>query len=161
MKYKNTSGFRQVLMMDGKKCVVFPDDVVEVSRELINAAFEQVEDDAEVTYKARTIKKPSSSEEKVNFSDFENKIDEVKKQAEVIAKTKLSEAAKNTDVKLSELQASQANELSTIRSELTELKSVVFRRLEILKSAVKTLEYEVGQLYSDEEVDEEQKPFQK
>lgn len=150
MKYKNTSGFRQFIVIEGKKTVVFADDVVDVGHELINAAFERVNDTAVVTHKARTIKKPTSSDEKVNFTDLETKIESVKKEAAEVASTQLTE-----------LKSTQVSELTAIRNELTEFKALVIKRLEILKSVVKTLEYEVGQLYSDEEVDEEQKPFQK
>ncbi len=149
MKYKNTSGFRQVVVIEGKKTVVFADEVIDVSRELINAAFDRVADDAEVTHKARTIKKPTA-DDKVNLTDLEHKIESVKKEASEVASTKLSE-----------LQTTQNSELTAIRNDLNDFKALVIKRLEILKSVVKTLEYEVGQLYSDEEVDEEQKPFQK
>lgn len=150
MKYKNTSGFRQVIIIEGKKTVVFADDVVDVSHELINAAFERVADNAEVTHKARTIKKPTGSDEKVNFTDLESKIESVKKEASEVA-----------GAQLIELKSTQNSEISAIRAELADFKALVIKRLEILKSVVKTLEYEVGQLYSDEEVDEEQKPFQR
>lgn len=152
MKYQNVSGFRQVIVFEGKKTVVFEDQVIEVSHELFNPAFEKVADNSVVTFKARTIKKPGSNQENISLVEFESKLEEVKKDSatadEVIhAVSKITELESH----VAKSQSKQGIDLAEFRKEFTEFKVLSLKRMEILKSAVKTLEFEVGQLYTDDE----------
>lgn len=161
MKYQNVSGFRQVVVIEGKKTVVFEDHVIEVARELFHPGFEKVSDDTEVTYKSRTIKKPNSTQENISLVQFETKLEEVKKD------TATTEDVTQAVSKITELESTVAKshskhgtELADLRKEFSEFKVIALKRMEILKSAVKTLEFEVGQLYTDEnEGDKEGESF--
>ena len=155
MKYQNTSGFRQVLVIEGKKSVVFADDVVEVSHELFNPSFEKVDDSTEVTFKFRSIKKQSSDTDKLTITNFENQLEVVKKEASDASATKISELEES----ITKSATSQGSELSTLKKEFAEFKVLALKRFEILKNVIQTLEYEVGLLYPEEEVAEEPKSF--
>jgi hypothetical protein len=156
MKYKNTSGFRQTVIIEGKKQVIFADDVFEQEKELINPAFEKVSDDTEVTFKARSIRKTSGDTHTEAISLLENKLNEVQKGTENLpeAVSKISELQKSVETS----KTKHADEFAALRDEFEKFKTLVHRRLEILKNAVKTIEYEVGQLYGEEA--EEPKGFQ-
>jgi septal ring factor EnvC (AmiA/AmiB activator) len=160
MKYKNTSGFRQMLVIAGNKTVVFADDVVEVSHELINPAFEKVADTVETTYKPRTIRKPSTDTDKASFLHLENKLLEVQKDTASVnemaeAVTKIS----TLEQTIEESSSKHDSNLADLRKEFNEFKVTALKRFEILKNVVQTLEYELEQLYPEEEVNEESKPF--
>ena len=141
MKYQNVSGFRQMVVIEGKREVVFADDVIEVTHELFNAAFEKVSDSVEATYKPRTIRKSSDNGEKIALIQLEGKLKETANTADL---TKLQAT-------LEESKTQQVGELFQLRQEFVEFKNITLKRLEILKNVVKTLEYEVGQLYGEEE----------
>lgn len=158
MKYQNVSGFRQVIVVEGKKTVVFEDQVIEVSHELFNPAFEKVADNSVVTFKARTIKKPSSNQENISLVQFESKLEEVKKDSATAddvtqAVSKITELESN----VAKSQSKHGSELAEFKKEFSEFKILALKRMEILKSAVKTLEYEVGQLYTDDDTEEDNK----
>ncbi len=146
MKYKNISGFRQVIVQEGKKVVVFADDVIEVSHELINAAFEKVAENTPVTFKARSIKKPASNQENLAIvQEIRNASASTEDVVQAVSKINELEST------VAKSQSEQGTELSNLKKEFAEFKALALRRMEILKSAVTTLEFEVGQLYTDEE----------
>ena len=152
MKYQNVSGFRQVIVVEGKKTVVFEDQIIEVSHELFNPAFDKVPDNSVVTFKARTIKKPGNNQENISLIQFEEKLEEVKKDTATSddvtqAVSKITELESS----ISKSQSKHGNELADLRKEFSEFKALASKRMEILKSAVKTLEFEVGQLYTDDD----------
>ncbi len=151
MKFKNISGFRQVIVQEGKKVVVFADDVIEVSHDLINAAFDKVPENTEVTFKARSIKKPASNQENLAI------VQEIR-NATAASEDVITAVSKITELEstVTKSQIEQGTELSNLRKEFTDFKAVVLRRMEILKSAVTTLEFEVGQLYAEEEDNKEE-----
>jgi ElaB/YqjD/DUF883 family membrane-anchored ribosome-binding protein len=134
MKYKNTSGFRSVVVISGKKTIVFPDDVIDYPGELFNASFDKVADDASITHKDRAIKKPSQQNNE-QFSQLQDKLTEVKK---------------DTDSILEETNSKTSSEINELRKEIEAFKGLVIKRMEILKSAVQTLEYELSQVLYDE-----------
>lgn len=139
MKYQNTSGFRQTVIMEGKKVVVFPDDVIELDKELFNVGFEKVEDSKEVTFKERTLKKHSSEKNSEVLAILENKISEVKKGSEIKSTSDINDMRK---------------EFNDLKKEFHDFSELAKKRLDILKTAVQTIEYEVGQLYEDDSEDE-------
>lgn len=146
MKFKNISGFRQVIVQEGKKVVVFADDVIEVSHDLINAAFEKVAENSTVTFKARSIKKPASNQENLAIvQEIRNASASTEDVVQAVSKINELESV------VSKSQSEQGIELSNLKREFTEFKTLALKRMEILKSAVKTLEFEVGQLYTDED----------
>jgi hypothetical protein len=156
MKYQNTSGFRQMIVIGGKKTVVFADDVVEVSHELINPAFERVADTVETSYKPRTIKKPSNDSDKASFLHLENKLLEVQKDTASL--TEMSEALSKVST-LEDSSIKHESNLEDLRKEFNEFKLTALKRFEILKNVVQTLEFELEQLYPEEEGSEDSKPF--
>jgi len=150
MKYQNTSGFRQTLTIGGSKQVVFPDDVVELDRELFNPAFDQVPDNTPVTFKTRTLRKISNNQE---ISNLHTKLSEVQKGTENLTEIAAQAAAsKVSDLEqnITETQNKHSNDLALLTSRFEEFEKIVKKRLEILKSAVQNLESEIGQLYGDD-----------
>jgi uncharacterized protein (UPF0147 family) len=159
MKYKNTSGFRQILIIEGKKQVVFADDIVEVAHSLINPAFEQVSDSMEVTYKPRSIRKVNTTNSE-SFLHFENKLLEVQKDTASLnemteAVTKIS----NLEQTMKNARDKHDSSIDELRTEFNEFKITALKRFEILKSVVQTLEFELEQLYPDGEDSEDPKTF--
>lgn len=160
MKYKNTSGFRQMIVIGGNKTVVFADDVVEVSHELINPAFERVADTVETSYKPRTIKKPFTDTDKASFLHLENKLLEVQKDtASLTEMTDAVSKISTLEQSIEDLNTKHDISLSDLRKEFNEFKLTALKRFEILKNVVQTLEFELEHLYPTDEASEEPKPF--
>ena len=128
MKYKNTSGFKQIAILNGKKEIIGKDEVFETEREVFNPAFEKVSDTSEVTPKNRNnIRNPA-------FNEIQKQIEDVKKEVDL---TKIEPII---DEKLRVF----------FKEEIEKRFEVVNKRLEILKSAVQTLELELeNNLYGE------------
>ena len=143
MKYKNTSGFRSVVIIAGKKTIVFPDDVIDYPGELFNASFEKVPDSEIVNHKDRVIKRNSPQNDE-KLSILQDKLEGVKKDTDNIAA-------------IEEAHSKSSEEINELRKNLEEFKGTVYKRLEILKSVVQTLEYELGEVIGyDEDGDKDE-----
>jgi hypothetical protein len=149
MKYQNTSGFRQTVIIGGKKTIVFADDIISVEHELFNAAFDRVADNVEPTFKERQLKTQQSH--KANESlliGLQDKLEDIKKEA-------LTGVAETNE--------KSSNEINELRKNLEEFKGLVIKRMEILKSALQNVEGELEHLlYVDDSTvveDKQDKPF--
>lgn len=151
MKYKNTSGFRSVVIISGKKTIVFPDDVIDYPGELFNASFDKVPDNEVVSHKDRVIKRNSSQNDE-KLSILQDKLEGVKKDTDNIAAIEEAHSKASTDI-------------TELRKDFTDFKSLVIKRMEILKNAMQSIEYEVQLLAYPEEAEENEakdtKPFRK
>lgn len=168
-KFKNTTGFNQVVLLAGKKRVVRNNWVIEAHDEFIQVGFEKVPDDTPVTTR------PTSSKV-VNNADFQVVIDELNNRIEEL------EDRFNTDETLSQIEAKiqsvseQALELGDGASkDLQELRDLVgilneslynqgmvvkdlknsddtiLKRLEILKTAMQAMELQIDEVIGYED----------
>lgn len=126
MKYKNISEFKQIAVINGKKEIVAPGIVIEVDRELIHPAFEKVAENSEVNYKKLTPK---------------------------LVKNDSLESLKKQVLEMQDATATnkKSNEVAELAKMCEEQFKTIFKRLEILKNAVQTIELEVEQaLYGED-----------
>lgn len=137
MKYRNVSEFKQIAIINGKKEIIRKNEVIEVDKKFLNPAFEEVPEDTEVTVrKSQVAQNPA-------LNDIQKSIEEFKKE---ISLTTINEII---DEKLKVLFEEKIEK---------ELKNI-YKRLEIIRMAVQTLELEVEQnLYgASEDIDKSPK----
>jgi uncharacterized coiled-coil DUF342 family protein len=153
-KYKNVSDFRQSLVVKGKKVLLKPEDVVESDTELKYVFLEPVDIStpttitgaASVTKKVDALQQTIADLQKSNVSDVQLKevFDTLEELNDAVSeiRNKLNDFGgvinilKNNIDSISEKQ-------NTITKNSEEDKKVYLKRLEMLKSAVMTLEQEV------------------
>jgi flagellar motility protein MotE (MotC chaperone) len=155
-KYKNISDFRQSLVLKGKRVLLKPEDVIESETELKYVFLEPVDTSTPVTAKPL-----ENAPKKVDV--LEQKLASLEKEKEEIAATQAKEiydTVEEIDKVVKDLQnkySDLAGVLTLIKNRLdTTLeqaqkfeqtydndKKVYLRRLEMLKSAVMTIENEV------------------
>lgn len=135
MKYKNTSEFRQSLLVGGKRIMLVPGDVIESDRELKYVFLERVADTTPVTAKGGAV---------ASLFQLQHKLD------------KMQTEAQESKVSSSEVQALQ-QQITTLKEQLndalealTTLKEQSEKRMGMLKSAVMTLQEDVYGIQFDE-----------
>lgn len=162
MKYKNNSGLKQIAIIGGKKEIIPNGVVFEVDREMIHPAFERVDDSIPTTFNRRVSKFVKND----SVEQLQQQIAAIKKDTDGIASLSESMAlTENLSKQVDEL-SKKANDLD-LRDDIEKLNSnfasmkesideqfkVVFKRLEILKNAIQTIELEVDQALYGEEAD--------
>ena len=162
MKLRNTTGMSQVVVLQGKKTIVEANGVIGVESDFTQIGFDVVDNSVAATVTAGSVRRRRLVSDSM-VSQFEDKLqsalsDKDKLLEETSAKVKeLAEksAAVSEDVvkefeELKELTLEMNKEIGMIKSDHAETKSVVFRRLEILKGAMQAMELELEQLYGDD-----------
>ena len=155
-KYKNISDFRQSLTVKGRRILLKPDDVVESDTELKYVFLEPVDASVPVTATgANSVTK--------RVDDLAQKLEGLEKEKEELAKSQAQEiydtveevdrAVKDLQTKYNDLTGiikllkqsvdTAANKADALEKTNTEDKKLYLRRLEMLKSAVMTIETEV------------------
>ena len=162
MKYKNTSGLKQIAVINGKKEIIPNGVVIEVDRDMIHPAFERVDDATPATFNKRVSKFVKND----SLESLQKQITAMKKDTDGIAS--LSEAVALTDTLSKQVgELSQKTNDLDLRDDIAELNAnmgsmkeaydskfdLVLKRLEILKNAIQTIELEVDQALYGEEAD--------
>jgi hypothetical protein len=130
MKYKNVSGFKQIAVINGKKEIIPNGVIIEVDREFMHPGFDKVDDGIETTFK-KLVPKLAKTNDAVGS-----------------LQTKMEELSKDTKNLTDEIINKKIAEYCEKNF------STVFKRLEILKQAIQTIELEVDRaLYGEEETD--------
>lgn len=152
-KFKNVSGFRQFVILSGKKTIVGDGRVIEKEEGWIQHGFQQVADDTPVTVVegvsrlGRTTPLPDTLEE------LQKRLQEVETSVE---KSVSDEATKVTKVsteihaeveELRNLLDGLGEGYNELKGELGGIKELVSRRMEIIKTAINVMESEMDQLY--------------
>ena len=155
-KYKNVSDFRQSMVIEGKRLLLKPDDVIESAVELKYVFLELVDSATPVSSTNAT-----SVVKKVDV--LQQRIDGLEKDKEELASAQSKEiydTVEEVDKNLKELQTKMAdltgivkllkgnieavsNTVQGLTNTTAEDKKIFVRRLEMLKSAVMTIEGEV------------------
>lgn len=163
MKYKNNSGLKQIAIINGKKEIVQNGVVFETDREIIHPAFDRVDDSTLVTFKKlvpRLVKNDSISELQKQITDIQKDTEGIASLSESVALTaqlskQVTELAKKAnDLDLRDDIARLTEKVGEMDSKNDEQFKVVFKRLEILKNALQTIELEVDQALYGEETDQ-------
>ena len=153
MKYKNSSGLKQIAIINGKKEIILNGVIFETERDIIHPGFEKVDDATPVTFKKLAPKLVKSD----SIDSIQRQINDIKNDSSVsesVALTQslskqvaeLTQKTENLDI-LVQIQET----LNNLKNDTDEKFSLVFKRLEILKNALQTIELEVDQaLYGDE-----------
>jgi hypothetical protein len=155
-KYKNVSDFRQSMVVEGKRLLLKPDDVIESAVELKYVFLELVDSATPVSSTNAT-----SVVKKVDV--LQQRLEGLEKDKEELAAAQSKEiydTVEEVDKGLKELQTKMAdltgivkllkgnieavsNTVQGLANASTEDKKIFVRRLEMLKSAVMTIEGEV------------------
>jgi len=75
-KYRNISDFRQSMVLDGKRVLLKPDDVIESSTEIKSAFLELVESDTPITATLFELKKNPSNDDVQELKNMLKVLDE-------------------------------------------------------------------------------------
>lgn len=153
MKYKNSSGLKQIAIINGKKEIILNGVIFETERDIIHPGFEKVDDATPVTFKKlapKLVKSDSidSIQRQINDIKNDNSVSESVALTQSLSKqvAELTQKTENLDI-LVQIQET----LNNLKNDTDEKFSLVFKRLEILKNALQTIELEVDQaLYGDE-----------
>lgn len=154
MKYRNSSEFRQAIVVGGKRVLMLPGDVVESSKELTVVWLEQVSDDTKVTVTpSRRVSSIKTQVEQIKTAnkdavvagkeELENLTKSIKESAEEAISESVGPLA-------SELDKTQ-KDLAAITEEYEKFKETVMRRMDIMKSAMMTLQQDFYEIEFDEE----------
>ena len=155
-KYKNISDFRQSLVVKGKRVLLKPDDVVESESELMAVFLEKVDTNTPVS-------KVSEAGVTKKVDDLQQRLDGLEKEKEEIVANQTKEvydtigeletAIKALETKYADLAGivslikknidGVAAQVQTVSNTNDTDKKLYTRRLEMLKSAVMTIEQEV------------------
>jgi hypothetical protein len=153
MKYKNNSGLKQIAIINGKKEIVPSGVIFETEREIIHPGFEKVDDATPVTFKKLAPKLVKSD----SLELIQRQINDIKKDTSVSESVALTQSLSKQVAELTQKTENldilvQVQEtLNNLKNDNDEKFSMIFKRLEILKNAVQTIELEVDQaLYGDE-----------
>lgn len=137
MKYKNISGFRQSIFINGKRVILEPDQVIESNRELKYIFLDKVDD--------------NTPAEKLEQLQSENKLIDLQQKLEEISKHKFSvsdiDAIKQH---IKHLEDKIQHIYQKIQELEIEQKQHIFRKMEMLKSAIMTLQEDVYNIKFDE-----------
>ncbi|MCS7317450.1 MAG: hypothetical protein NZZ41_03895 [Candidatus Dojkabacteria bacterium] len=137
MKYKNISPFKQSIIFHGKRIILEPNQVIESDHEMKYIFLEKVDDNTPIsqpkdflqnTFFDLKYKLDSIQENVVNNKEIKNKIEEIEKKLEFIF-TKIS----------------QIEEILN-----KEVKYGINRKMEMLKTAVMTLQEDFYNIKFDE-----------
>lgn len=137
MKYKNTSELRQSIILNGKRFLLEPNQVIESPKELKYIFLEKVSDDTPVT----PLK---LSDKQLPFFEIKNTIDEIKDN---ITKISDFDSLKKEVIKLNE----NINKFQEIINNFE--KSIIpdiYKKMEMLKNAVMALQEDVYNISFDE-----------
>lgn len=155
-KYKNISDFRQSLVVKGKRVLLKPEDVVESETELMAVFLEKVDTSTPVS-----IVSEAGVTKKVD--DLQQRLDGLEKEKEELAANQTKEvydtigeleaAIKALETKYSDLAGIMSlikknldgatAQIQTVSNTNEADKKLYIKRLEMLKSAVMTIEQEV------------------
>lgn len=134
-RFKNTSDFRQSLMIGGKRIMLVPGDVIESDRELKYVFLERVDDKTPVTAKGGAV---------ASLFQLQHKIEKIQTDAQ------------EQKVSSGEVQALQ-QQITTLKEQLNDaletintVKEQSEKRMGMLKSAVMTLQEDVYGIQFDE-----------
>jgi hypothetical protein len=164
MKYKNNSGLKQIATINGKKEIVLSGVVIEVDRPFMHPAFEQVDESTPVTFKRmipKLVKNNSIETLQKQITDIQKDTEGIASLSESVALTKeltrqVDELSKKTsDLDLRDDIEHLNSDVSAIKTLIEEKFTTVFKRLEILKNAVQTIEFEVDRALYGEGEDED------
>jgi DNA anti-recombination protein RmuC len=148
MKYRNTSGLKQIAIINGKKEIVPNGVVIEVEKEFIHPAFERVDEDTQATFKKLVPKFVKND----TINSLQKQLSDIQQSSEGLASSvseSISKQLEELSQRLSQVET--RNEIETLTKMCEEKFTMVFKRLEILKNAVQTIELEVDQaLYGEE-----------
>lgn len=158
-KFQNMSGFKQVVTINGAKTLIFPEDVIEMRDSWLQAGFDKVPDDTPVRITERTSRRSFASNDMLESlqerlrelegqEDTENKLGELSERLESLSDDAL---IVGEDVKkdVSELR-DLVSALKDQQAEQKQVNDTILRRLEILKTAIQAMEYELDQFYADD-----------
>jgi hypothetical protein len=136
IKYKNVSGFRQVLIIGGKKVIVNDGDVFEKDSEFEEDGFVRVSDLEKVTVEGTYSRKSNFTPITTTLDLLNDKVKEVEK------------SVKNTDMEpiLNSLKLNE-DMIANLEKDFKKFESTCTKRLEILKKAINFIEKEMAQLY--------------
>ena len=146
VKMRNTSDFRQAVTIGGTRVLMLPNDVIESSKALSYVWLEEVDDDAPVTVTASR-----------RVSSLKNTVDALRTanaDAVVTSKEELDELKKSIEessLPLAEELDNTQRDLIGLKEELESFKNTVHRRLEIMKSAMMTMQQDFYEIEFDEE----------
>jgi prophage DNA circulation protein len=155
-KYKNVSDFRQSMVVEGKRLLLKPDDVIESAVELKYVFLELVDSATPVssTNATSVVKKVDVLQQRLDG------LEKDKEELAVAQSKEIYDTVEEVDKGLKELQTKMAdltgivkllkgnieavsNTVQGLANASTEDKKIFVRRLEMLKSAVMTIEGEV------------------
>jgi hypothetical protein len=134
-KFKNTSDFRQSLMVGGKRIMLVPGDVIESDRELKYIFLERVADNTPVTAKGGTV---------ASLFQLQHKLDKIQTEAQE------SKVSSNEVQSLQQQITMLKEQLNDALEEITTVKEQSEKRMGMLKSAVMTLQEDVYGIQFDE-----------
>lgn len=136
MKLKNTSEFRQSLMVGGKRIMLVPGDVIESDRELKYVFLEKVDDKTPTTVKAGTAV--------ASLFQLQHKLDKIQTEAQE------SKVSSNEVTALQQQITTLKEQLNDANGAIEELRAASEKRMGMLKSAVMTLQEDVYGIQFDE-----------
>ena len=127
-RYKNSSDFRQSIMVGGKRAMLVPNDVIESDRELKYAFLERVDDKTPVTAKGATV---------TSLFQLQNKIEKIQSEAN-------ARMASTTEIEIIQHQIALLKEQMSVAADaISKMRETTDRRMSMLKSAVMTLQEDV------------------
>jgi tetrahydromethanopterin S-methyltransferase subunit B len=155
-KYRNISDFRQSLVLKGKRILIKPDDVIESDTELKYVFLEQVDVTTPVTQisSSSVVRKVDDLEQKISTLEKE-KEEMIASQSKEIYDTveEIDKAVKDLQAKIGEVTGVLAGfkkamdaistQVNTLTTETSKDKALIMKRLEMVKTAVMTIEEEV------------------
>jgi predicted RNase H-like nuclease (RuvC/YqgF family) len=122
-KYKSISDLRQSLVLKGVRVILKPADVIESDNPIKSVFLEEVPKDTQVT-----VNKSVAVNKKV--TDLQDSVDSL---------TESKMAVEELQRHVNELQ----NILKSLKSNVDDNQTIILKRLEMLKSAIMTLETEI------------------
>jgi predicted RNase H-like nuclease (RuvC/YqgF family) len=122
-KYKSISDLRQSLVLKGTRVILKPGDVIESDTPIKSVFLEEVDKDAQVT-----VNKSVAVNKKV--TDLQDSVDSL---------TESKMAVEELRRHVNELQSI----LKSLKSNVDDNQTIILKRLEMLKSAIMTLETEI------------------
>ena len=127
-KYKSISDLRQSLVLKGTRVILKPGDVIESENQIKSVFLEEVPKDTQVT-----VNKTVAVNKKV--TDLQDSVDSL---------TESKMAVEELQRHVNELQSI----LKSLKSNVDDNQAIILKRLEMLKSAIMTLE---GEIFGEEE----------
>lgn len=159
-KFKNTTGFNQVVVINGQKKLVRKDGVLELRDDFIQVGFEKVPDNTPLTIKTSAskvvhndevqeiVKRLNDLEERMNseskLSEVESKIQEISEKAFQLGDESSKDIVELRDLVevLSRAISNQAQAVQYFKDN----EATTTRRLDILKTAIQAMEMQVDEI---------------